>query len=66
MKQLQLLPDDQGNVWIYRQFWKEELIPTQNKTAPALLVYSDLIASGNERNIETAQKIYDEIIKGQF
>jgi len=30
---------------------------TTNKTAPALLVYADLINSGYGRNIETAKKI---------
>lgn len=66
MKSLHLLPDDDGNVWVYQKFWSEALLPPKNNTAPELLVYSDLIASGEQRNLETAQKLYDEFIKDQF
>lgn len=67
MKNLRLLPDDGGKVWVYHKFWSDALLPQQNhKTAPNLLVYSDLIASGEERNLETAQKLYDEFIKDQL
>ena len=66
MKSLHILPDESGNIQVYQQFWNEDLISPLPKTAPALLIYGDLMASGVERNIETAQKIYDEIIAAQF
>ncbi|MCB9352058.1 MAG: hypothetical protein H6573_31885 [Lewinellaceae bacterium] len=66
MKSLRLLPDDNGNVWVYQKFWSDALIHEQKNTAPDLLIYTDLIASGEERNLETAQKLYDEFIKAQL
>lgn len=66
MKSLRLLPDDDGNVWVYQKFWSDALLPPKNNTAPELLVYSGLIASGEERNLETAQKLYDEFIAAQL
>lgn len=65
MKHLHLLPDDNGPVRVYYKFWSGALIP-ETQTAPTLLVYSDLMSSGVERNFETAQKIYDEILADQF
>lgn len=53
-KKLGLIPDNNGNVEIYQMFWN---VKNNTITAPALLVYADLINSGFERNIETAKKI---------
>jgi len=52
-----------GNVEILDKFWQFEW-SSQNRTVPSLLVYADLIATGNARNIEVAQIIYEkEIIR---
>jgi hypothetical protein len=53
-KKIGLIPDNNGNVEIYQMFWN---VKNNTITAPALLVYADLINSGFERNIETAKKI---------
>jgi len=54
-----LLPDTNGEITIYKPFWKDQ----NTKTAPPLLIYAQLMYSGNDRNIETAKLIYDEYIK---
>jgi hypothetical protein len=52
-----------GNVEMLEKFWQFECLP-QNRIVPPLLVYADLIATGNARNIETARIIYEkEIIR---
>lgn len=66
MKSMRLLPEEKGNVLAYRKFWDDTLLPPKNELAPDLLIYSDLIASGEGRNFETAQIIYDEFLKDQF
>lgn len=54
-----LRPDDQGEVEILDAFWplgpRRDEAPTP--TAPRLLVIADLLATGDARNIETAQLI---------
>lgn len=47
-----VLPDKDGEIRIYKKFWKD----TDNKPiVPAVLTYADLIDTGNSRCIETAQ-----------
>ncbi|NBB19073.1 hypothetical protein GVN20_06880 [Runella sp. CRIBMP] len=64
MKNYRLIPDDKGNVQVYKVFWKT--IENQGNTAPALLVYTDLMNIDDSRAVETAQKIYDEYIQPQL
>ncbi|MBO2543786.1 hypothetical protein J0871_05095 [Salegentibacter sp. BDJ18] len=54
-KTLGLIPSEAGTVEVLQKFWTGN--DTTSKTAPALLVYADLINSGYGRNIETAKKI---------
>lgn len=64
--ELHLLPNDsKGEVTVYSVFW-----PLENKdfvhpikTVHPLLVYAELIGSGNDRNFETAKKIYGYYLK---
>jgi hypothetical protein len=52
-----------GNVEMLDKFWQFEGL-SQNRIVPPLLIYADLIATGNARNIETARIIYEkEIIR---
>lgn len=55
-----------GTVHIYRPFWTDKL---QNKfsyliqdTVHPILIYADLIASADSRNLETARMLYDSKI----
>ena len=51
-----------GNIEILKPFWKFAHEFTQNGFAPPLLVYADLMATGDDRNIETAGIIYDQFL----
>lgn len=58
--------DEPGNVRIYNMFWLERAaflgIHPRRELAPPVLVYADLLASGDPRNRETAKMIYDEYL----
>ena len=61
MKHYRLVPDVAGNIKVYKKFWKiDQLNPD---VAPPLLVYTDLINKNNKRCTETAEIIYDQIIR---
>jgi hypothetical protein len=52
---------DKGNVKIRRRFWK---FNESDIIAPPLLIYADLLATAESRNLEAAQIIYDEHLAG--
>jgi len=58
--------DDVATVLIYKTFWQDNFIERNTKLRKELvdpiLVYADLIATGDTRNIEVARRIYDEHI----
>lgn len=54
-----LVRDERGNVEILEKFWTNGQI---GDVAPPLVVYADLIATADERNVETAQFIYDRYL----
>jgi hypothetical protein len=59
-------PDKNGDIELLKKFWTFDRDTASPSTAPALLVYADLMASGDERNIETAGMIYDRYIIRSF
>lgn len=64
MKNYRLVPDLEGNIKVFKQFWIDEQENT--KTVHPLLAYADLMNNGDRRCTETAQKIYDEYLQDQF
>ncbi|MCJ7617255.1 MAG: type IV toxin-antitoxin system AbiEi family antitoxin, partial [Desulfobacterales bacterium] len=59
-----LKKDPQGKIEIFQKFWNFDY-PWDDKTlVPPLLIYADLIATADDRNIETARIIYDQYIDG--
>jgi len=57
-----LRKDPAGEIEILNQFWNyDENLGYKDLVHP-ILIYADLIATGNQRNIETAKMIYDEHI----
>lgn len=64
MKNYRLVPDLEGNIKVFKQFWIDEQENTT--TVHPLLVYADLMNKGDRRCTETAQKIYDEYLQDQF
>lgn len=63
IKKYRLVPDDNGNLAVYKRFWKFNVIAD---TVPPILVYADLVNTGDARNIETAKKIFDGLLENQF
>jgi hypothetical protein len=59
-----LRPDPRGNVEILEAFWDMAVDWTNPEIVHPLLVYADLLATGDPRNIETARRIYDEQLAG--
>lgn len=64
IKNYRLIPDEKGNVKAYQKFWNWDEV--NDNIVPPLLVYIDLINTGDRRCIETAQKIYDEFLQNKF
>jgi hypothetical protein len=71
LRELRMRNDPKGNVEILRQFWDDKFNPdipnTNNKytgIAPLIIVYADLLATVDARNIETARILYDKEIAG--
>lgn len=57
-----LKKDPQGNVELVARFWQPETIAPHKEMVHPVLVYADLMATGNQRNIEAARMIYDQHI----
>jgi hypothetical protein len=60
-RSLKLVPSEDGEVEILQKFWKNDF--ENEKIAPALLIYADLINSGFGRNIETAKQILENELR---
>jgi len=64
IKNYRLVPDNTGNVQVFEKFWNKNEMG--KNVVPALLAYADLMNTGDSRCMETAQKIYDELLANQF
>lgn len=64
IQQYRLLPDSNGKVKVYAKFWQSDA--GNEKVVPPLLVYTDLINTGDRRCLETADKIYHDFLQDQF
>lgn len=65
MRNWTLIPDPGGNVLVYRKFWKDPEWDEQH-VAPPLLVYADLVLTGDPRNIETASLIHHQYFQNEL
>lgn len=54
--------DLDGDVEILERFWKPVEMWQYEDLVHPILIYADLLATGNQRNIETAKKIYEQHI----
>ncbi len=59
-----LRKDPDGNIELLRAFWDVEWDRVNREMVPPLLVYADLLATGDPRNIETAQLVYERELTG--
>jgi len=64
MKNYRLIPDEKGNVMVYKKFWQNEE-ENDNFVAP-LLVYADLINSDDSRCQETGIMVYKKFLQNKF
>lgn len=64
IKNYRLIPDEKGNIKVYKKCWYYDDV--NNDIAPPLLVYADLMNVGDRRCMETAQKIYDELLQDRL
>ncbi|HSZ87161.1 MAG TPA: type IV toxin-antitoxin system AbiEi family antitoxin, partial [Puia sp.] len=64
IKNYKMIADPNGHIRVYQKFWSDAI--QEKNTAPMEIVYADLINTGNKRNIETAQKIYDQYLQDKF
>ncbi|MGB2689357.1 MAG: type IV toxin-antitoxin system AbiEi family antitoxin [Desulfobacterales bacterium] len=55
---------EQGNVEILTPFWNFKYELADRDIVPPILVYADLMATGDQRNIEAAEMIYEKYIAG--
>lgn len=55
-----VMPNENGEIRIYQKFWKWE---TDNQLAPLILIYADLMGSGNSRCQEMAKRLLDYGLK---
>lgn len=58
MKTYTLIPDDQGNVEVREPYWSVKY--ESRKIAPILTVYTDLMETGDPRNVKAAKTIYEK------
>jgi len=65
IKDLQLMPDTNGNMYVYQKFWTGTNT-TEATIAPPLIIYADLLLTDDPRCIETAEKMYQKYLKGVF
>ncbi len=56
---LHLAPSEDGEIEVLRMFWDQEDGYFEKQIVSPLLIYADLMGSGNDRNIETAKIILD-------
>jgi hypothetical protein len=52
-----------GDAEVLDAFWNQELGETDKPVAPPVLVYADLMMTGDTRNLETAKMIYDKFLR---
>jgi hypothetical protein len=57
-----LKKDENGGVELLNTFWEFDLLWEFKGVVPPVLIYADLLATANDRNIETAKIIYDRHI----
>ena len=63
IKNYRLVPEPKGNIKVYKKFWAKNVT---GNTVPPILAYVDLMNTGDQRNIETASKIYNNVLQNKL
>jgi hypothetical protein len=53
----------EGNTEILQTFWHPDLLEQPTTLAPPLLIYADLMATADPRNLETAKHVYERFLE---
>ncbi|HYN53702.1 MAG TPA: type IV toxin-antitoxin system AbiEi family antitoxin [Methylotenera sp.] len=61
-----LVPDPNGDIEILEAYWDFDDAEFLPETVPALLVYADLVASNDPRNLEVAKMVHDRFIPYEY
>jgi hypothetical protein len=64
IKNYKMIGDPNGHIRVYQKFWNDAI--QEKHIAPGEIVYADLINTGNKRNIQTAQKVYERFLQDKF
>lgn len=64
-RQYNLVRDPKGYIKVYRKFWNYDKHRNAH-IAPPLLVYADLVNSGNIANIAAANHIFDDVLSKEL
>lgn len=59
IKDLKIVPNDKGEISIYKEFWNDGM---KNNMVHPVLVYAELIASNDSRNLEIAEEIKEKYL----
>jgi len=59
-----LRKDVRGNIEVLKTFWNTDCDWTDKEIVHPFLVYADLLATGDARNLEAARRLYDDQIVG--
>ena len=62
VKRFQLRADAHGPIEVVQAFWNMDYFPDSFPTVPLHLVYADLLATNDSRNLEVANQIYKKVI----
>src|SRR5699024_7757333 len=57
IKDYMLKPDPQGNIEVYNPYWTIDT--RKDMVAPSLVIYTDLMTTGDPRNTKIAKEIYE-------
>ncbi|PKN33809.1 MAG: hypothetical protein CVU61_11885 [Deltaproteobacteria bacterium HGW-Deltaproteobacteria-19] len=59
LREHRLVKDPDGDVTLLARFWNPQAVPPQGDHVHPILVYADLLATGDQRNLEAARRIYE-------
>lgn len=62
VKDNRLINTQNGNIEILKKFWLYKTEKDNNNIVPPILIYADLLSTGEPRNRETAQALYEKEI----
>ncbi len=62
IKTLRVLPNQEGDIRIYEEFWNDGSAGSALDTVDPILVYGQLMSSGDSRNFEAAMQIKEKFV----